>query len=78
MRKPLPLIEFLPDDQLRIAICDAMRGVKLFTLKRPLAEAKRHELSAVIFSKYKWCGWRTVCYIDGKSASTMFMPDKRP
>jgi hypothetical protein len=70
------LIEFVPDDHLRIAIYDAMRGVKLATLKRSLTEDERHEMAAAIFTKYKRCGWRVLCYIDGMSAHTTFMPSK--
>ena len=72
------VIEFVPDDHLRIAIYDAMRGVKLSTLKRTLTEEERHELAQAMFSRYRRCGWRVLCYIDGRSASTTFMPSKNP
>src|SRR5258708_1021895 len=72
--KAVAVIEFVDDTHLRIAIYDAMRGVKLSTLKRTLTEDERNEISAVMFSRYKRCGWRVVCYLNGRSASAMFMP----
>ena len=70
------VIEFVEDDHLRIAIYDSMRVVKLSTLKRTLTEDERNEISAVILSRYKRCGWRVICYLDGRSASTIFMSSK--
>jgi len=72
------VIEFVEDDHLRIAIYDSMRGMRLSTLKRTLTEDERNEILAVMFSRYRRCGWRVVCYLDGRSASTMFVPSKEP
>jgi hypothetical protein len=54
--------ETLPDDWLQFSIMDAMRGVRLPTLKRSLAEEERRELARAIFTKFKQARFEVVTH----------------
>jgi hypothetical protein len=58
------------DEYLRLAIYDAMRGVKLATLKRALTVDERRILSERIFAKIKQARWEVFCDLDHRSAHT--------
>ena len=49
--------EVRPDDYLRFAIYDAMRGVELPTLRRALTEDKRRLLADAVFAAIKRARW---------------------
>jgi len=54
--------ETLPDDWLQFSIMDAMRGVRLPTLKRSLAEDERREQAHAIFAKFKQARFEVVTH----------------
>ena len=54
--------ETLPDDWLQFSIMDAMRGVRLPTLKRSLAEDERRELARAISANFRLCGFEVVTH----------------
>jgi len=54
--------ETLPDDWLQFSIMDALRGVRLPTLKRSLTEDERRELARAIFAKFRLCGFEVVTH----------------
>jgi hypothetical protein len=54
--------EFLRDDYLRIALYDALRGVKLPTIRRALDNQDRDILADALFARIKQSGWDIVCY----------------
>jgi hypothetical protein len=62
----------LPDDWLQFSIMDAMRGVRLPTLKRTLTEDERRELARAIFAKFRLCGFEVVTHPRAQAARALY------